>query len=236
VSDEAAVLADPFSVSLHALARQPPPASGVALVYGCGTLGLLSIPILRSLHPRVRVLAVARHPHQARLATTLGAERVLASAPPRHVIEQTAEQLGARLQRPERGLPMLEDGVDVIYDSVGSAETLEVGVRVIRPRGHIVVTGVSKPRRFEWTPLYFKEISIVGSNAFGVEELAGRRQHAMQWYFELIRTHGLDATSVLTHRFPLGRYREAFLACRDQESSGAVKVVFDAWEAAPAAA
>jgi len=50
ISDEAAVLADPFSVSLHAVLRTPPPSGGSVLVYGCGTLGLLSIPILRLLY------------------------------------------------------------------------------------------------------------------------------------------------------------------------------------------
>ena len=29
------------------------------------------------------------------------------------------------------------------------------------------------PARFEWTPLYFKEVKLIGSNAFGVEEYDG---------------------------------------------------------------
>ena len=82
VSDEAAVLADPFSVSLHAILHQPPRPAGTALVYGCGTLGLLAIAILRALHPRVRVLAVARFPHQARLARA-ARRRARAAAPAR---------------------------------------------------------------------------------------------------------------------------------------------------------
>jgi threonine dehydrogenase-like Zn-dependent dehydrogenase len=45
------VLADPFSVSLHAILRTPPPPGGTALVYGVGTLGLLAIAILRALRP-----------------------------------------------------------------------------------------------------------------------------------------------------------------------------------------
>src|SRR5207244_2840320 len=78
VSFEQAVLADPFSVSLHATLHHPPPASGTALVYGCGTLGLLNIAILRALYPQVAVLAIARYPHQTRLAAHLGAARVIA--------------------------------------------------------------------------------------------------------------------------------------------------------------
>jgi threonine dehydrogenase-like Zn-dependent dehydrogenase len=227
VSDEAAVLADPFSVSLHAVLRAPPPPGGVAVVYGCGTLGLLAVAILRALHPEVRVLAVARYGHQARLAGALGARRVLAHRPARGVVEAVGALTGAGLVRPWRGLPVLNGGADVVYDTVASAETLEVGVRITRSRGAIAAIGVEPPRRFEWTPLYFKEISIVGSNGFGVEEWDGRRQHAMSWYFELLRARRLDVTPVVTHRFPLEAYREAFLTCRAQGRHGAVKVLFD---------
>ena len=227
VSDEAAVLGDPFSVSLHAVLREPPPAGGCALVYGCGTLGLLCVAILRALHPDVRVLAVARFPHQAALARRLGAERALAHRPLRGLLEALGEATGAELQEPWHGLPMLNGGVDVIYDSVASAETLEVGLRATAPRGRIVLTGVATPRRFEWTPLYFKEIAVIGSNAFGVESLAGERRHALEWYLELSAGRGLDVTPVVTHHFPLARWREAFLACHDQGRSGAVKVLFD---------
>ncbi len=226
ISTEAAVLADPFSVSLHAVLHEPPPGN-VALVYGCGTLGLASIAILRALHPKVRVLAVARFDHQARLAMQLGAERVFRHQPTEQIITGVAEVVGADIQRPWRGLPMLNGGVDVIYDSVGAPETVEVGVRITRARGRIVVTGVEAPRRFEWTPLYFKEIAVVGSNAFAIEEWDGRRQHAMEWYFELVRSKRVDVTPIITHRFRLAEYPDAFLACFDQGASGAVKVLFD---------
>jgi threonine dehydrogenase-like Zn-dependent dehydrogenase len=227
VRDEDAVLADPFSVSLHAVLREPPPAGGTALVYGCGTLGLLAIAILRALHPTVRVLAVARFPHQAALARALGAERALAHRPAQALIEAVGELTGAELQRPWRGLPMLNGGVDAVYDSVASGETLEVGLRVAAPRARIVLTGVATPRRFEWTPLYWKEVAVVGSNAFGVERFEGREQHAMAWYFELLGRGALAAPPLVTHRFPLARWREALLATRAQGRSGAVKVVFD---------
>jgi threonine dehydrogenase-like Zn-dependent dehydrogenase len=49
----------------------------------------------------------------------------------------------------------------------------------------------------------------------------------MAWYFELLRSHGIDVTPILTHRFTLGDYREALLANVDQGNSGAVKTLFD---------
>ena len=226
ISDDEAVLADPFSVSLHAILRTPPEGD-TALVYGCGTLGLLAIAILRDIHPGVRVLAVARYPHQARLAERFGAERTIVHDPPRQIIEDIAAATGAEIQEPWRGLPMLNGGVDVIYDTVTSPGTLEVGVRATRARGSIVCLGVEIPRRFEWTPLYFKELSLVGSNAFGIEEFDGRRQHAMEWYFEFIQQRQLDVTPIITHRFGLEQYREAFLACYHQGTTEAVKVLFE---------
>jgi len=231
VSDEAAVLADPFSVSLHAILRHPPEQDGTALVYGCGTLGLLGIQILRLLFPRVRILAVARFPHQARLAEKLGAARVLAHRPTREIVEAVGAFVGANPVRPWRGLPVLNGGTDVVYDTVSSPETFEVGVRTVRSRGTIVALGVEPPKRFEWTPLYFKEIAIAGSNGFGVEEYDGRRQHAMQWYLEWAAEGRIDATPILTHRFALEDYREAFMTCYAQGDHAAVKVIFDRFPA-----
>ena len=73
-----AALADPFSVSLHAVLHHPPASnSEPALVLGCGTLGLLTVAILRALHPGVSVFALARYQHQAELAKRLGAHQVL---------------------------------------------------------------------------------------------------------------------------------------------------------------
>ena len=227
VGFEAAVLADPFSVSLHATLHNPPPSGGTALVYGCGTLGLLNIAILRVLYPQVRVLAVARYAHQERLARQFGATRVIPWRPIDAIISSVSEVTGAYVLRPWYGRPMLNGGVDVIYDSVGSPESVEVGVRITRARGRIVVTGVEMPKQFEWTPLYFKEIALVGSNAFAVEEFEGRRQHAMEWYLEFVRTRRIDVTAIITHRYQLAAYREAFMACWDQGKSGAVKVLFD---------
>ncbi len=224
---EEAVLADPYSVSLHAVLNFPPPEDGTVLVYGCGTLGLLSIAILRALYPGVRVLAVHRFEHQKELALKFGAEQTIPWRPLANLIPAIASLTGAEVLTPQHGKPMLNGGVQAVYDSVGTAETLEIGVRVCDWRAKIVITGVATPRRFEWTPLYFKEISIIGSNAFGFETCNGKRSHAMEIYLDLIRTRGVDVTPVLTHRFRLDQYAEALLACRHQGKSRAVKVLFD---------
>ncbi len=225
VPDEAAVLADPFSVCLHAVLRNPPTDGAPALVYGLGTLGILTVAILRRLFPNVEVYAVGRHPHQARLATDLGASVVLAGRPADLVLG-VAKATGAEPLHPPSGLPWLLDGVGIVYDLVGSASSLETAIRLVHSRGRVVVAGVGTPKRFEWTPIYFKEVAIIGSNAFGLEPYRGEYRHAIDIYLELAR-EGLSLGHLVTHRFPLSAWREAFLTLGDKRNSGAVKVVFD---------
>src|SRR5439155_1630427 len=193
-----------------------------ALVYGCGTLGLLAIAILRALYPATRVLAVARFAHQRALAERFGAAAVLPHAPARDIVERVAAETGAQIMTPWYGLPWLHgSGLDVVYDTVGLPETLEVGLRIAAARGAIVVTGVEVPRRFEWTPLYFKEISIIGSNAFGVEEFEGRRRHSLEIYLALVGSGRIHVTPLLTHRFALEDCRAARRPRSWARSSGA---------------
>jgi threonine dehydrogenase-like Zn-dependent dehydrogenase len=228
VPDELAVFADPFSVSLHAITRHPPPRSGRVLVYGAGSLGLCALAILRALYPDVAVAVIARFDAQAQLARQFGAAIVLAHEPRLAVIEELVGWGGGRLWQPLQGLPMAYPGaVDVVYDTVGKPETFEVGVRVLAARGTLVKAGVHAPGRWEWSPLYFKEISWVGSNAFGVEEVDGHRQHAIAHYLDLVVGSRIDLRPMLTHTFRLEQWRDAFLAIANQGESGAVKVAFD---------
>jgi len=220
------VFADPFAVSLHSVTRHPPPAGGKVLVYGAGALGTCATAILRALHPDVEVMVVARFDAQGDMARRLGAV-VVAHEPREALIEQAAEWSGGVLW-PADGLPMAHPGgIDVVYDTVGKPETFEVGVRVLRARGTLVKSGVHGPARWEWTPLYFKEISWVGSNAFGVEEVEGVRQHGIRHYLDLVAGGRVDLTGMLTHTFPLDRWRDAFTTLATQDRTGAIKVAFD---------
>jgi threonine dehydrogenase-like Zn-dependent dehydrogenase len=226
VSDEAAVLGDPFCVSLHSILRAPPPGDEPVLVWGLGALGLMAVAILAKLYPSVPVYAIGRHPHQVELAKRFGAREVIVGKGA-EIIERIAQLTGAKVLRPWSGLPWLLDGVSVVYDTVGSPETVETAIRVTRTHGTIVISGVEAPKRFEWTPIYFKEVNVTGSNAFAMESFRGRRAHAMEIFLGLLE-QGLDITPIITHRFKLTEWREAFRTLFDRRASGAVKVILTA--------
>lgn len=227
--DEVAVLADPFAVSLHGITRHPPRPGGRALVYGAGALGTMAVAILRALHPDVAVAVVARFPAQAALARRLGADLVLEDPFDRMaLVERLTAWSGGTIVPIPKGLPMAHPGgIDVVYDTVGKAETFEVGVRVLRARGTLVQSGVHGADRWDASPLYFKEISFVGSNAFGVESVGGVRKHGIQHYLDLASSGRVDLSGLLTHTFRLDHWRGAFAALARQERSGAMKVAFD---------
>ena len=135
ISDEAAVLADPFSVSFHAIVRNPPPPDGRVVVFGAGALGLASVAILHALYPGVEVAVVARFPAQVAKARQFGASAVFAHEPRLALVESLADWSGGVLHPALDGLPMAHPGhIDVVYDSVAKPETFEVGVRVLAER------------------------------------------------------------------------------------------------------
>jgi threonine dehydrogenase-like Zn-dependent dehydrogenase len=81
--------------------------------------------------------------------------------------------------------------------------------------------------RWDTSPLYFKELRLTGSNAFGVEDVEGRRKHGIQHYLDLVQARRIDLTGMLTHTFRLEQWREAFVALATQGDSGAIKIAFD---------
>jgi len=185
------------------------------------------VAILKSLYPEVEIAVVARFAAQEAMARKFGASAVFAHEPRLALVEALAEWSGAVLHTPFDGLPVAHPGhIDVVYDTIAKAETLEVGVRVLAERGRLIYTGVATPERWEWTPIYFKELSIVGSNAFAQEEFDGVRQHAIAHYLELVRDGRIDITPMLTHRFALPEWFDALKAIARQDQSGALKVAF----------
>ena len=226
VDDRAAVLADPFSVSLHAIARTPPPPGGRALVIGAGALGTTAVAALRRWHPDVEVAVLCRFAHQRDAVLRLGATIAVDHEPRDAALEQLARFSDTVLRPALSGLSMAyPGGVDVVYDTVGSAETLELAVRAAPMRGSVVLLGVATPRRFEWTPIYFKELSVVGSSGFGVEKVAGTRRHAIDHYLGAC-ADGMDLSWLVTHVEPLEGWVDLCAAILEPGRSAVLKAAF----------
>ena len=237
VSFDQAILSDPFSVVLHSILKVKVREGSICGVYGCGNLGLLTIHFLKRIYEDVTVIAIARFPHQIEMAKKFGADLVINSSPPSKVIESVGDYLNCDIYYLKRKNPWLIEGIDFLFDTVASAETLETGLRILKSRlvdhednvessGVTVLTGVHVPKRFEWTPWYFKEINIIGSNAFSIEDFEGIREHAYYHYFRLLEEGRIDPTPIISHKFLLRDYKKAFVVARSQEKFKSIKVKF----------
>ena len=108
------------------------------------------------------------------------------SSSPDELVAQVARRVGTTPLVPWSKHDWLQDGPAVVYDTIGSTETVETSLRLLSTGGTLVVSGVEPPKRFEWTPLYFKELRVIGSNGFGLEEVGGVVKHAMEHYFDFV--------------------------------------------------
>lgn len=214
LSDEAAVVVEPVACALHAALAEPSASGGVVAVIGAGTLGL---GVTAALHHYVSpqlLITSAKHAHQAELAKDLGAD--LTTGP---------DGLGRAVRRATRSFALggrLSGGADVVYDCVGSPASLKEALGICRPGGAVVLVGMPGPARMDLTPLWQREIRLVGAYAYGVEA-NGRRSFEMA--MELVAA--ADLGRLVSARYPLGRYEEALAHAASAGRRGGVKIVFE---------
>ncbi len=226
ISDENALMVEPFAVGLHAALRHLPSDSDTVLVLGTGVVGLCIVAALRALGCAARVLVVAKYGFQAEMARALGADCVLPAHPP-DLYRAAAEATGATLHKPILGKPVLVGGADVVYECVGSAASVDDSLRLVRSGGTVVLIGLaSLLRRVDWTPVWLNEIRVLGSFAYGMETFQGRRLHTFDLAIERIGQRKPDLSSLVTHRFRLREYRRALAAATSRDRNRLIKAVF----------
>ena len=97
------------------------------VVIGPGTIGLLVTASLRMLHPDLDIAMVSPGQFGADRAREAGASRILPTGAA--AIEALAASDGGQVVRPRMTkLPILEQGVDAVFDCVGSPDTIDLSV------------------------------------------------------------------------------------------------------------
>ncbi|MBN9178852.1 MAG: alcohol dehydrogenase catalytic domain-containing protein [Microbacterium sp.] len=192
---EIAALGEPTSISLQAVSRAEPAAGAVALVLGCGPIGLLAALALSE--RGVTVIAADTDPNRVALAERFGAAVAL--------------QVGAGFPDVDQAARIadLTDGAgpDIVIEATGVPASLENAIRLVGSAGRIVQVGIS-PRAAQITikDLTDKEIDLRGSrNSLGLipDGLA------------LLARHPGAVAALVTHRFAFEDLEEAFRTMAD---------------------
>ncbi|MDQ3148028.1 MAG: zinc-binding dehydrogenase [Actinomycetota bacterium] len=217
MGDDAAVMVEPAACAIRGAARVGD-ASTVALI-GAGTLGLCTLAALRHAAPApAHVVVAAKHPEQRALAKGLGADAVVAPAELARAVRRTTGSMAVGNGAVDR----LAGGADAVVDCVGSAESLAQALTLARPGGRIVLLGMPGAVTVDLTPLWQREIELVGAYAYG-REPGGRRTFDLA--FELVAAAGLRR--LVSATYPLDRFADALTHAGDAGRRGAVKIAFD---------
>jgi 2-desacetyl-2-hydroxyethyl bacteriochlorophyllide A dehydrogenase len=229
MNDEQAVLLEPTAVAVHAVLRRAPQAGEKVLIVGAGTIGLLTLQVVRALAPQAEISVLARHDFQVEQATRMGATHILYGRDSYESIEKTT---GAHLYTGMLGNKMLLGGYDVIYDTVGTRSTVHDSLRWARARGTVVLVGLSLHQlTLDLSPIWHQEVNLIGSMSHGSEfwPLGTAQQRSTFAIASDLITNGLiHPEKLITHRFALSSYREALTTATNKKASRSIKVIFDA--------
>ena len=204
-TEQAVMLADilPTSYEVGVLNGQVRPGDVVAIV-GAGPIGLAAVLTAKLYSPSSIV--------------------VIDPAAPRR---RAAERLGARAVDPDTDDPVevvaaLTGGLgaDVAMEAVGIPATFELCTRLIRPGGHVANIGVhGKPATLHLEDLWIRNVTVTT----GLVDTA-----TTPTLLRLLAAGQLDVASLITHRFPMADFLDAYDMFADPATSGALKVLVTA--------
>jgi alcohol dehydrogenase len=200
------VLADilPTAYEVGVLNGAVRPADVVAII-GAGPIGLAAIMTARLFSPS-HIVAIDLADSRLEAARKFGADIVVNSGndDPWPVIAGLTGGLGA----------------DVTMEAVGIPETFEQAVRLVRPGGHVANIGVhGAPATLHLEDIWIKNLTITT----GLVDT-----YSTPTLIELVSSHQLDTSPMITHRFGLDDFETAYDVFGNAADTGALKVLLTA--------
>jgi len=226
LSDRTAVLLEPLAVGMHAALGMRPFGAGPALVIGSGPIALGAIWSLRAAGYEGELIAQIKRGHEADIARALGASDVVS---PGDEARGALVETGAQAYMPIVGDEVYSGGgFPLIFDCVGSAETVKQALRYTAPRGRIVMLGcAAEIKKLDLTFVWARELQVKGFVCYGREEWRGERPHTFEVTQQLLLETGAPLERLVTHVYPLAQYREALSTAWNRRRTGSIKVLLD---------
>ncbi|TDF98846.1 zinc-dependent alcohol dehydrogenase [Paenibacillus piri] len=202
LSFEDGAMLEPLSVGVHALDQGRVKQGDKILVIGAGTIGLLLAQAAKAAGAEVAIADVI--PFRLELAKELGIPCT---------VNSKTEALKERLKQ------FAPDGVDVIFECVGSSHTIRQAIEIARKGIRIVILGVvDNEVLLPVSLIQDRELELVGDLMFIRKDFEKSQ--------ELIVSGQVNVKRLQTKTFPLRQVKEAFeFIIHNKES--ALKVFLD---------
>jgi threonine dehydrogenase-like Zn-dependent dehydrogenase len=188
IPDDMAVFVEPVAAAFQIPAQLVINTSDRIIVLGDGRLGNLCAQVLASIADDV--LVVGKHPEKLALLESMGVRTALLSD-----------------SLPERA-------ADVVVDCTGSESGLPSALKLVRPRGTIVLkTTVAGAQTLAWAPFVIDEITLVGSRCGPFDRALEALEHGL-----------IDVEPLIMARFSLSK---GLMALQRAQQKGVVKVLLE---------
>ena len=195
VSFAAGVLVEPASCVLRGLERGRPRPGDTVGVIGIGTLGALAVTLARLYSPGA-LIAYGLRRDELDFAESLGVDAAV------HVTEEDPVEATERIRA---------GGLDLVIETAGAVEAIELATRLIRPGGRIVVMGIAGQGKVLDLPadrIMLGDIDVIGSCSYPTS--------AWSRVVRLLEQDLLALDPIVTHRFSAARYADAFAVMDDR--------------------
>ena len=195
VPDDLAAVLDPFGNAVHSALSFPVVGEDV-LVTGAGPIGLMAAAVTAFIGARY-VVVTDVNPYRLELAREMGVTRA---------VDVTREEL--REVMAELGMT---EGFDIGLEMSGAASAFRQMLATMNHGGKIAMLGIPEGDvAIDWTEVIFKGLTIKG--------IYGRELFETWYKMANLIQAGLDLAPIITHRFAIDDFQEAFEVMRSGRS------------------
>ena len=203
IAPDIAAIFDPFGNAVHTALKFPVLGEDV-LITGAGPIGIMAAAVVAHAGARNTVITDII-PYRLAIAEAMGATR-------------TVDRRHLDLESVQRELGMLE-GFDVALEMSGSpaayADILENTIH----GANVALLGIpGEAFAIDWSVVIFNMVTLKG--------IYGRQMFDTWYKMNVFIESGLDLSPVITHRFGVNEYEEAF-AVAGSDESGKVLIIWD---------
>ena len=203
ISDEMASILDPLGNATHTALSFDLVGEDV-LITGAGPIGIMAVAIARYAGAR-HIVITDVNDYRLELARRMGTTVALNVTT--GTLDQTMTDLG------------MEEGFDVGMEMSGNPSAFRDMLRTIHHGGKIALLGIPPGEMaIDWTQVIFKGLELKG--------IYGREMFETWYKMSSMLQSGLNIEPIITHRFPLEDYEEAFQL---MESGRSGKIILS-WE------
>ena len=197
--DDIAAILDPFGNAAHTALSFDLVGEDV-LITGAGPIGIMAGAIAKKIGAR-HIVITDINPYRLELARKLGLH---------HAVNAAESDLASVMDE----LGMLE-GFDVGLEMSGSPRALGDMLKVMMHGGKVALLGIPPAEAsLDLTQVVFKGLTLKG--------IYGREMFETWYKMIALIQEGLDLSPILTHHFPVDRYREGFEVMVSGESGKVV--------------